>query len=61
MRDRSPLEQVLLQRVSDHPGATWLKWQESTYTWAEALSNIRRAANLPTHIFNSSKVTVIFK
>jgi carnitine-CoA ligase len=45
MRNRSPLEQVLLQRVSDHPDATWLKWQESTYTWAEALSNIRRAAN----------------
>jgi hypothetical protein len=41
MRNRSPLEQVLLQRVSDHPDATWLKWQESTYTWAEALSNIR--------------------
>jgi crotonobetaine/carnitine-CoA ligase len=45
MRIRSPLEQVILQRVSDHPAQTWLKWQDSRYTWAEALSNIRRAAN----------------
>lgn len=35
----------MLQRVSDHPAQTWLKWQDSHYTWAEALSNIRRAAN----------------
>jgi crotonobetaine/carnitine-CoA ligase len=45
MRTRSALEQVFLQRVSDHPDETWLKWQDSRYTWAQALSNIRRAAN----------------
>jgi carnitine-CoA ligase len=35
----------MLQRVSDHPAQIWLKWQDSPYTWADALSNIRRAAN----------------
>jgi len=44
-RTRSPLEKILLDRVSEHPGQVWLKWQETTYTWAESLANMRRAAN----------------
>src|SRR5262245_12577883 len=45
MRTRTPLEQVLLDRVSAHPGDVWLKWRDETFTWAESLSSIRRAAN----------------
>jgi carnitine-CoA ligase len=45
MRTRSPLEQVFLQRVSDHPHDTWLNWQDTRYSWAQALSRIRTAAN----------------
>jgi carnitine-CoA ligase len=45
MRTRSALEQVFLQRVSDHPHDTWLKWQDTQYSWAQAVANIRRAAN----------------
>ena len=44
-RTRSPLEQVLRQRAADRPGETWVKYQDARYTWGDALSNIRRAAN----------------
>ncbi len=44
-RSRSPLERVLLDRVAAHPAEVWLKWRDETYTWAQSLSNIRRAAN----------------
>lgn len=45
MRASSPLEDVIRQRVADHPGQTWLKWEETEFSWRAMLSAIQRAAN----------------
>ena len=44
-RAHSPVEDVIRTRVEEHPDAVWLKFRDETYTWAEVLSNIQRAAN----------------
>jgi crotonobetaine/carnitine-CoA ligase len=44
-RAQSPFEQLIRQRVADHPKQTWLKFGDSEYAWEEVLSNIQRAAN----------------
>lgn len=44
-RAQGPVEQIIRQRVAEHPDATWLKWQDSEVTWRDVLSNARRAAN----------------
>ena len=40
-----PAEQIIRQRVTEHPATTWLKWQDNEFTWGEVLSNAQRAAN----------------
>ena len=44
-RARSPVEDVIRDRVEEHPDEVWLKFRDETYTWKEVLSNIQRAAN----------------
>ncbi len=44
-RAQGPVEQVIRQRVAEHPDATWLKWQDAEIAWRDVLSNARRAAN----------------
>jgi carnitine-CoA ligase len=44
-RAHSPVEDTIRTRVEEHPDAVWLKFRDETYTWAEVLSNIQRAAN----------------
>ncbi len=44
-RAQSPIEQVIRQRVADHPGETWLKWKDTEVAWRDVLANIQRAAN----------------
>ncbi len=44
-RTPSFVEQLIRQRAGDHPDHTWLKWKDTTVTWGEVLSNIRRVAN----------------
>src|SRR5215210_3125092 len=44
-RAHSPVEDVIRTRVEEHPDAVWLKFRDETYTRAEVLSNIQRAAN----------------
>ena len=44
-RAQGPVEQIIRQRVAEHPDATWLKWQDAEVTWRDVLSNARRAAN----------------
>jgi carnitine-CoA ligase len=39
------VEQVIRQRVADHPDRTWLKWQDDEYAWRDVLSCVQRAAN----------------
>jgi carnitine-CoA ligase len=45
MRAHSPVEDTIRTRVEEHPDEVWLKFRDETYTWAEVLSNIQRAAN----------------
>ncbi|MGH9215197.1 MAG: AMP-binding protein, partial [Acidimicrobiales bacterium] len=44
-RAQGAIEQVIRQRMADHPQATWLKWKDEETPWAEVLSNAQRAAN----------------
>jgi carnitine-CoA ligase len=44
-RAQGPVEQIIRQRVAEHPDATWLKWQDAEVAWRDVLSNARRAAN----------------
>ena len=44
-RAQGPVEQIIRQRVAEHPGATWLKWQDTEVAWRDVLSNALRAAN----------------
>ncbi|MGH3087888.1 MAG: AMP-binding protein, partial [Rubrobacteraceae bacterium] len=44
-RAHSPVEATIRTRVEEHPDETWLKFRDETYSWAEVLSNILRAAN----------------
>lgn len=44
-RAQGPVEQVIRQRVAEHPDATWLKWRGSEIPWRDVLSNAQRAAN----------------
>lgn len=44
-RARSAVEDVIRTRVHEHPDSVWLKFRDETYTWAEVLSNVHRAAN----------------
>lgn len=44
-RAQSAVEQMIRQRVADHPDHTWLKWKKERYSWGQVLSNIQRAAN----------------
>lgn len=45
MRIQSDIEQLLRQRVADHPDAPWLYFGDDVYTWAQGLSLCQRAAN----------------
>jgi len=44
-RAQGPVEQVIRQRVAEHPDATWLKWLDAEVAWREVLSSAQRAAN----------------
>jgi crotonobetaine/carnitine-CoA ligase len=44
-RTQGALEQLLRQRVRQHPRDTWLKFRDLEFSWEEVLSNILRAAN----------------
>lgn len=44
-RIQGTMEQMVRQRVAQHPHQTWLKFKDSEFTWEEVLSNINRAAN----------------
>ncbi len=44
-RVRRYTEQLIRQRVAQHPEQVWLKFKDSEITWKEVLSNIQRAAN----------------
>src|ERR1039457_3222176 len=44
-RTQGALEQLLRQRVRQHPRETWLKFRDLEFSWEEVLSNILRAAN----------------
>ncbi|MFG1420914.1 AMP-binding protein [Roseixanthobacter liquoris] len=45
MRAQSEIEQLIRQRVSQHPSAVWLKFKDDQYRWEEVLSLSQRAAN----------------
>jgi carnitine-CoA ligase len=44
-RAQGPVEQLIRQRVAEHPEATWLKWADTEIAWRDVLSNAQRAAN----------------
>jgi crotonobetaine/carnitine-CoA ligase len=44
-RTQGALEQLIRQRVKQHPRETWLKFRDQEFSWEEVLSNILRAAN----------------
>jgi len=44
-RVQGGLEQLMRARVAAHPTETWLKFQDSAYSWQDMLSHIQRAAN----------------
>jgi crotonobetaine/carnitine-CoA ligase len=44
-RIQGAIEQLIRQRVKQHPRQTWLKFQDREFSWEEVLSNILRAAN----------------
>ncbi|MGH7818306.1 MAG: AMP-binding protein [Candidatus Binatia bacterium] len=44
-RAQSGIEQMIRQRVAQHPNATWLKFKDREYSWETVFSSIRRSAN----------------
>jgi non-ribosomal peptide synthetase component F len=44
-RAQGAVEQIIRQRVAEHPDATWLKWQDTEVAWRDVLSKALRAAN----------------
>lgn len=44
-RSQGAAEQLIRQRVRQHPHQTWLKFKDIKVSWEEVLSNIHRAAN----------------
>jgi crotonobetaine/carnitine-CoA ligase len=44
-RAQGAVEQVIRQRVADHPDQTWLKWKDEEIPWRDVLANSQRAAN----------------
>jgi crotonobetaine/carnitine-CoA ligase len=44
-RARGATEQLIRERVAQHPAATWLKWRHEEVTWREVLGYAQRAAN----------------
>lgn len=44
-RQQGAIEQLIRQRVKQHPRETWLKYKDSEFTWEEVLANMNRAAN----------------
>jgi carnitine-CoA ligase len=44
-RAQGAVEQVIRQRVADHPDQTWLKWKDDEIPWRDVLGNTQRAAN----------------
>jgi crotonobetaine/carnitine-CoA ligase len=45
VRVQSEIEQLIRERVREHPDAIWLKFRDEQHSWREVLSNARRAAN----------------
>jgi crotonobetaine/carnitine-CoA ligase len=44
-RAQGAAEQLIRQRVRQHPRQTWLKFRGTEFSWEEVLANIHRAAN----------------
>ncbi len=44
-RVQGAIEQLIRQRVGQHPRQTWLKFKDSEFAWDQVLANIQRAAN----------------
>jgi crotonobetaine/carnitine-CoA ligase len=44
-RAQGRVETLLRERVAQHSDAVWLKWQDETVTWRQALGHALRAAN----------------
>ena len=44
-RAQGAIEQLIRHRVAQHPRQTWLKYNDTEFTWEQVLSNIQRAAN----------------
>ena len=44
-RQQGAIEQLIRQRVKQHPSQTWLKFKDAEFSWEEVLSSILRAAN----------------
>jgi acyl-CoA synthetase (AMP-forming)/AMP-acid ligase II len=44
-RAQGPIEQLIHHRVAQHPRQTWLKYNDTEFSWEQVLSNIQRAAN----------------
>jgi crotonobetaine/carnitine-CoA ligase len=44
-RARGAVEQLIRQRVGDHPDDPWLLWHDDRVPWRDVLSNAQRAAN----------------
>jgi crotonobetaine/carnitine-CoA ligase len=44
-RAQGAIEQVIRQRVADHPDQPWLKWKDEETPWREVLASSQRAAN----------------
>ncbi len=44
-RKQGTMEQMVRQRVAQHPRQTWLKFKDSEFTWEQVLANMNRAAN----------------
>jgi len=46
-RAQGPVEQIIRQRVAEHPDATWLKWQDAEVAWRDVL----RSGGVPWHLW----------
>ena len=44
-RAQGEIEQLIRHRVAQHPRQTWLKYNDTEFSWEQVLSNIQRAAN----------------
>lgn len=44
-RAQGQVEQLIRQRVAEHPDRTWLKWKDTEVPWRDVLSNAQRASN----------------